>query len=159
MSYENWTVSQVTVFFTSEFPNCTGALVSMLTSADRHAIQGRGEIWTNESWEFCWRCRVIGRKSIPQLRCKNREESQLCWVDFFCSHWWRYQPASWCSREKCWGLWSEQRLGVDRCGSVDSLEGQHHGLELDEGCNRSRRRGSHWRIWVDWKRGALQHSG
>ena len=37
-----------------------------------------------------------------------------------------------CSR---WGVWSPQCLEVDRCSSVDSLEGQHHRLELDVGRN------------------------
>ena len=35
-----------------------------------------------------------------------------------------------------WGMWSDQCLEVDRCGSADGLEGQHHHLEADAGLNR-----------------------
>ena len=45
-------------------------------------------------------------------------------------------------------------LEVDGCSSVDSFEGQHYSSQWT-----SRRRGSHWRICVDWKWGVLQCSG
>ena len=66
-----------------------------------------------------------------------------------------------CSR---WGIWSEQCLQVDECSYVDGLEGQHHHLE--SGADHDRRPvevpeggGSHGRICVDWKQGALQCTG
>ena len=44
----------------------------------------------------------IGQEFVLPLRPQNRKELQLHWVSFVCSQWWRYQPASWCSKVKCW---------------------------------------------------------
>ena len=48
-------------------------------------------------------------------------------------------------------LWFDKCLEVDRCSSVDGLEGRHHCLELDAGRNRKsvevmEEAGSHGRI-------------
>ena len=85
-----------------------------------------------------FRCPDIGHEFIPPLKLQNRGESWLRRAGFFCSQWWLYQPASWCSRAKCsgWDVWSDQCLEVDGCSSIDGLEGQHHRLELDAGRNR-----------------------
>ena len=59
-------------------------------------------------------------------------------------------------------MWSDHCLEVDGCSSVDGFEGQHLHFESDAGCNRKpvevSEEGGHMGIWVDFKRGTLQHS-
>ena len=115
---------------------------------------GGGEVCTCECWVFCsiLCCSDNGQEFVPPLRHQNSEELWLHWATFECSKQWLYQSASWCSGGKCshWDVLSDRCLEVDGCSSVD-------GQQKDSGGHRGR--GSHGRIWVDWKQGMLQCSG
>ena len=92
----------------------------------RHAMQGRGEVRTSESWVFCGRW--ILTLSLFHHWGARTEKSR----DF--AAW----PLFGCSGLKCslWRMWSDQCLEVDRCSSADGLECQYHCLESDVSSNR-----------------------
>ena len=106
-------------------------------------MRGRVEVWTNESWVFCWRQRVTllswhwsGVHSTLEVLKQRRVATSLRRALFALSNDGTIKPAR---RVKCscWGVWSDQCLEVGGCSLIDGLQGQHHRLESDAGCNRN----------------------